>query len=131
MLIYHPLRIGACNTMRSRYAIAVVLGCLLTQTAAADWLAARGPAQGPVRQRLMQAPRGPVAGAPAWRNDAAPPPAASYFQPQRRSLSVGDVAQRAQQMNGGGRVLSVDPHEQGYRVKLLKDGEVRVITVPQ
>ena len=36
-----------------------------------------------------------------------------------------DAAQRAQQRNGGGRVLSVDPEGPGYRVKVLKDGEVR------
>ena len=37
----------------------------------------------------------------------------------------GDAARRAQQRNGGGRVLSVDPEGPGYRVKVLKDGEVR------
>lgn len=37
----------------------------------------------------------------------------------------GDAARRAQQRNGGGRVLSVDPENGGYRVKVLKDGEVR------
>ena len=37
----------------------------------------------------------------------------------------GDAARRAQQQNGGGRVLSVDPEGGGYRVKVLKDGEVR------
>lgn len=37
----------------------------------------------------------------------------------------GDAARRAQQRNGGGRVLSVDPDDGGYRVKVLKDGEVR------
>jgi len=36
-----------------------------------------------------------------------------------------DAARRAQQQNGGGRVLSVDPEGGGYRVKVLKDGEVR------
>ncbi|MCI0749917.1 MAG: hypothetical protein L0Y32_05175 [Nevskiales bacterium] len=35
------------------------------------------------------------------------------------------AARQAQQQNGGGRVLSVDRGENGYRVKLLKDGEVR------
>lgn len=35
------------------------------------------------------------------------------------------AARRAQQRNGGGRVLSVDPEGRGYRVKVLKDGEVR------
>jgi hypothetical protein len=35
------------------------------------------------------------------------------------------AARRAQQQNGGGRVLSVEPDGAGYRVKVLKDGEVR------
>lgn len=35
------------------------------------------------------------------------------------------AARLAQQQNGGGRVLSVDRDGDGYRVKLLKDGEVR------
>lgn len=47
----------------------------------------------------------------------------------RRGLSPGEAAQRAQHMNGGGRVLSVEPAGDGYRVKLLRDGEVRVVYV--
>jgi hypothetical protein len=38
----------------------------------------------------------------------------------------GDAARQAQMRNGGGRVLSVEPEGAGYRVKVLKDGEVRV-----
>ena len=37
-----------------------------------------------------------------------------------------DAGRRAQMRNGGGRVLSVEPEGAGYRVKVLKDGEVRV-----
>lgn len=40
------------------------------------------------------------------------------------------IAREAQRQNGGGRVLSVKPSEFGHRVKLLKDGEVHVLTVP-
>lgn len=47
----------------------------------------------------------------------------------RRSMTPGEAAQRAQQVNGGGRVLSVEPAGDGYRVKLLRDGEVRVVVV--
>jgi hypothetical protein len=36
-----------------------------------------------------------------------------------------EAARRAQAANGGGRVLSVEPEGGGYRVKVLKDGEVR------
>ena len=42
-----------------------------------------------------------------------------------------EAAKRAQNMNGGGRVLSVEPAEGGHRVKLLKNGEVRVLVVPE
>src|SRR5262245_2180255 len=37
------------------------------------------------------------------------------------------AARRAQEANGGGRVLNVQPDDGGYRVKLLKDGEVRTL----
>lgn len=37
-----------------------------------------------------------------------------------------DAGRQAQMRNGGGRVLSVEPEGPGYRVKVLKDGEVRV-----
>jgi hypothetical protein len=41
---------------------------------------------------------------------------------ERRAAEAG---RRAQQRNGGGRVLSVEPEGSGYRVKVLKEGEVR------
>jgi hypothetical protein len=40
-----------------------------------------------------------------------------------------EAARRAQQLNGGGRVLSVEAVGAGHRVKVLKDGEVRVLHV--
>jgi hypothetical protein len=40
-----------------------------------------------------------------------------------------EAARRAQLRNGGGRVLSVEPEGAGHRVKVLKDGEVRVLHV--
>ncbi len=47
------------------------------------------------------------------------------------TLRSADMATReAQQINGGGRVLSVDPANGGWRVKLLKDGNVRMVFVP-
>lgn len=48
---------------------------------------------------------------------------------QPRGLSANEAARRAQNQNGGGRVLSVEPSGNGYRVKLLRDGEVRVVYV--
>ena len=47
----------------------------------------------------------------------------------RGGLSPNEAAKRAQRENGGGRVLSVEPTGSGYRVKLLRDGEVRVVYV--
>ncbi len=44
--------------------------------------------------------------------------------------SAQDAAREAQQLNGGGRVLSVDSATGGWRVKLLKDGNVRMVFVP-
>jgi len=47
----------------------------------------------------------------------------------RGGLSPNEAARRAQRENGGGRVLSVEPSGDGYRVKLLRDGEVRIVHV--
>lgn len=47
------------------------------------------------------------------------------WREQRRDRSA-EAGRRAQQRNGGGRVLSVERDSAGYRVKVLKDGEVRV-----
>lgn len=41
-----------------------------------------------------------------------------------------DAAREAQAINGGGRVLSVDEANGGWRVKLLKEGNVRFVFVP-
>lgn len=46
------------------------------------------------------------------------------------SISPSEAARRAQQMNGGGRVLSVEPASGGWRVKLIKQGDVRIVFVP-
>ena len=42
-----------------------------------------------------------------------------------RDERSAQAARQAQAANGGGRVLSVEPEGTGYRVKVLKDGEVR------
>jgi hypothetical protein len=65
----------------------------------------------------------------------ADPPQGHKDRPDRGESRSGrgnssDAAKRAQQMNGGGRVLSVDAVAGGHRVKLLKDGEVRIVFVP-
>ena len=48
---------------------------------------------------------------------------------EERRDRQAEAARRAQQRNGGGRVLSVEPDGSGHRVKVLKDGEVRVLHV--
>lgn len=47
-----------------------------------------------------------------------------------RAVTPSEAARIAQQQNGGGRVLAVEPDAGGYRVKLLKNGDVRIIHVP-
>ena len=54
---------------------------------------------------------------------------ANAAPPTAPRLSPGDAARRAQQQYGG-RVLSVYPSAEGYRVKMLRDGEVTVVSVP-
>lgn len=44
-------------------------------------------------------------------------------------MSASQAARQAQQQYGGGRVLSVDSMGDGYRVKLLRDGDVRVVFI--
>jgi hypothetical protein len=58
------------------------------------------------------------------------PQYAPQYAPQYQGLSRDQAMQRAQQMNGGGRILAADPAENGYLVRVLKDGEVRSVYVP-
>lgn len=48
---------------------------------------------------------------------------------RQRREGAADAARRAQMRNGGGRVLSVEPLGDNYRVKVLKDGVVRVYVI--
>lgn len=45
-------------------------------------------------------------------------------------MTPSQAAREAQQRYGGGKVLSVDPTGDGFRVKLLRDGDVRVVFIP-
>lgn len=47
-----------------------------------------------------------------------------------RSMDANEAARKAQLLNGGGRVLSVEETRSGWRVKLLKDGNVRIVSLP-
>lgn len=50
---------------------------------------------------------------------------------ERQGISAQEAARQAQAINGGGRVLSVEDAKGGWRVKLLKNGDVRFVFVPQ
>ena len=75
----------------------------------------------------------PVFALPPWMRQDSRQGLPSGWVPQARESenrrSPQEAARRAQEMNGGGRVLAVEPAGNGYRVKLLKDGEVRVVYV--
>lgn len=45
-----------------------------------------------------------------------------------RAMTPSDAARQVQRRHGG-RVLAVQPDGSGYRVKVLKDGEVRIYLV--
>lgn len=95
--------------------------CLLwtgTALAAGLW----GPAREVQRQPTWPAP-----------SQRELPPAGFLPQEDRvedQDLSPGEAARRAQQMNGGGRVLAVEQAQGGWRVKLIKNGDVRIVFVP-
>jgi hypothetical protein len=58
------------------------------------------------------------------------PPPTTLIPPRSSGpgLSADEAAVRAQHQYGG-RVLAVRPEGSGYRVKLIKDGEVRVVFI--
>lgn len=49
---------------------------------------------------------------------------------RRSHMSPSQAAREAQMRYGGGKVLSVDEAGGGYRVKLVRDGDVRVVFIP-
>jgi hypothetical protein len=84
----------------------------------------------PLFQRRQAEPVPPTREAPRFQTPQAAPqtaPAAPANAPPR--LQPGEAGRRAQQQYGG-RVLSVAPADSGYHVRLLRDGEVSVVTVP-
>ncbi|HEX7381228.1 MAG TPA: hypothetical protein VF265_03640, partial [Nevskiaceae bacterium] len=61
-----------------------------------------------------------------------PHPSKVTGSPQsRQRASINLAAAQAQKLNGGGRVLSVRETNTGYHVKLIKQGEVRIVVVPR
>ncbi|TJY60805.1 hypothetical protein E4T66_09060 [Sinimarinibacterium sp. CAU 1509] len=51
-----------------------------------------------------------------------------FMRPASPQISPAEAARQVQRQHGG-RVLSVQPQGGGYRVKVLKDGEVRMYVV--
>lgn len=49
---------------------------------------------------------------------------------RRLRMTPAQAAREAQSRYGGGRVLSVDPADGGYHVKLERRGDIRVIFIP-
>jgi hypothetical protein len=45
-------------------------------------------------------------------------------------MTPSEAAMLAQRNHGGGRVLAVEPADNGYRVKLLQRGDVHIVFVP-
>jgi hypothetical protein len=88
-------------------------------------LGALGAAQARPREHWAAAPQ-----ASPPEPHAAPqgPPPQPYAAPRHPGMSAENAALQAQRRYGG-RVLAVRPEGQGYRVKLLKDGEVRSVYV--
>lgn len=114
--------------MRTRLATLLILAGLALQPALAGGWGHRGerrPPPPPPRQQFRppEPQRQPQIFAPPQQ------PRPQNFQ-QQRPVSRDEAIRRAQQMNGGGRVLAADPAESGYRVRVLKDGEVRSVYVP-
>jgi hypothetical protein len=104
--------------MRTRLTILLLLTGLALQPALAGGWGRQEPRREPPRPQQFRAPPPP----PQRPQNFGPPPG--------RPVSRDDAARRAQQMSGGGRVLAADPAEGGYRVRVLKNGEVRSVYVP-
>lgn len=85
----------------------------------------------PVAPGPARAPAPPSAPPPAQAAPAPHPETSNAVSPAAPPppMQPADAARRAQQQYGG-RVLSVSPGTGGYRVKMLKQGEVSVVTVP-
>ncbi len=45
-------------------------------------------------------------------------------------MTAAQAAREAQRQYGGGKVLNVDSTGDGFRVKLLLDGDVRMVLIP-
>src|SRR3954469_22565998 len=99
--------------MRTRLVIFGLLATLALQPALAGGWGSREERRPPPQRMERPPPR--------------PPPRMDEPRPEPRQMpppnygprmSGPQAAQRAQQLNGGGRVLAVDPAQSGYRVRV-------------
>jgi hypothetical protein len=74
------------------------------------------------RPAMPPAYAAPQRGYPAYQGQ--------YPGGQYPGMSRGDAMQQAQRLSPGGRILAADPADNGYRVRVLNNGEVRSIYVP-
>ena len=119
--------------MRKLFANLLFLGIVLNSASAlaGHWDQRQPMADRGARHPLLVQRRPPQSVLPRQSTDDTP-----RFQPlpkapvvERPPLQPADAARRAQQQYGG-RVLSVSPSDNGYHVRLLREGEVSVVTVP-
>ncbi|ROH89555.1 hypothetical protein ED208_10525 [Stagnimonas aquatica] len=109
---------------------------LLTSLLALLWTGSASAAGALEPARLMQVQAPLPAQPPHWPSNGSQRhlPAAGFSAAEDRTeeddLSAGEAARQAQQLNGGGRVLSVEQAHDGWRVKLIKNGDVRIVFVP-
>jgi hypothetical protein len=125
--------------MRTRLAIFLLLAVLAVQPAmAGGWGRHRDERRGPPPPQQQYRPLLRLQVLPGLLGPPPPPryqpqyaaPYPPQYPPQYQGLSRDLAMQRAQQANGGGRILAADPVENGYLVRVLKDGEVRSVYVP-
>ncbi len=127
--------------MRKLLASLLIFGVLGTGAAhAGRWDQTRQPLfaadrgeRRPLFQRRQTEPVQPPREAPRFQATPQPAPRTEPVAPaanvQRSPLQPAEAGRRAQQQYGG-RVLSVSPADSGYHVRLLRNGEVSVVTVP-
>lgn len=121
--------------------ILLLLAGLAFQPALSGWRGGppppqmRAPAPRPAPPQYAQPRYAEPQRRPAYAQQPPPPQmAAPAFQPPRPAgpaMSRSDAIRQAQERTGGGRVLGADPAENGYRVRVLKNGEVSTVYVQQ
>ncbi|MFT4045894.1 MAG: hypothetical protein QM661_04270 [Solimonas sp.] len=101
----------------------LVSGALLHAAEAAQ---AQSPDEDKQRRTREESRLPPAPAKPSAAPNVLPP---NHLRDMSASALTPDNAAREIQRRHGGRVLAVQPDGTGYRVKMLKDGEVRIYQV--